>query len=182
MEVVIADYELDVDRALFRVTKQVDRDGVLDVNEHWFPLVAVRNYAHYFGTTEVEALDFILFSPFMTEADGGETFEETVANCKARVYAGGLEELDIVHDYVLQEVEKDGQVPQTDLDVPGGSSGTVRKPGTSQQHGGRRDHPERVADGTERVLRAIRDASSARERADDGAAQEAGAGERPVPQ
>lgn len=113
----------------FVVTKRIGNS----LNQHFVPLVAVRNYARFYSITEEQALDLILFEPLVTVVDAGPTIVETIDNCKARVQAGqGLAE---AHQFILEEVEKHGEVPETDLDSPGGRSGSAGEPGAGEQHG-----------------------------------------------
>lgn len=174
MNVVISDYTYDDARCVFKIVKQIDRDGVLDVNEHWVPLASIRNYSSYYGVSEDVALNFILFHPFMAEEDLGDTFEDALNNCIARVYKGTEDELDLVHDFVMAEVERSGTVPETSVDSPCGDSGAAREPGSGEQYRKRRDNPQRSPDGMQRVPGAVRDAGVANQPTAGGQASAAG--------
>jgi hypothetical protein len=166
MKVVILSCE--VLGARFKVTKRID--GAL--NEHYIPTRSVKNYACFYGVTDEQALDLILFEPFLTEEDKAHDLVETVQNIKTRVQAG--EGLAACHQTIMEEVSRHGEVQETNLDSPSSDRGPTGEPGTGEQYRERRDHSERGTDGGVGVSGTVRDSGSTGERSDDGAAEAAG--------
>lgn len=117
----------------FQVMKEIEVDGNTEVNEHHIPIVAVGNYASHYGVTLEQALDFILFQPFMSAEDWIQFKNDgTVDDCKDRLQAGDLAE---VHQFILEEVRKRGAVPQTHLDSPSSGYSAAGEPVVGPEHG-----------------------------------------------